>query len=132
MEWDDLKEGMIIKWNAYFVKDYNPIIIMIKEKLNDDRYECFSTEVLSGLNYSVFDYRILLRPANDDFCTTRMYKQLFEKNSSNIEISTSEDLHFIKDRLDQHIDSYKSLYEIQKIWAKDLLKRAEKFYHECK
>lgn len=132
MEWDDLKEGMIIKWNAYFVKDYNPIIIMIREKLNDDRYEYFSTEILSGLNYSVFDYRILLRPTNDNFCTTRMYKQLFEKNSSNIEISTTEDFRFIKDRLDQHIDSYKSLYEIQKIWAKDLLKRVEKFYHGCK
>lgn len=128
MEWNDLKEGMIIRWNAYFVKDFDPVIIILDAKINEYGKECFDTQILNGTTYGAFDYCKLLTSRRSFMGYTRMYRYNFEKNKDQITVSKSDDLRFIERRMKNHIDSYKIEYDRQKIWAEDLLRRAEKFY----
>lgn len=129
MEWNDLKPGMIIKWKPYFARDFDPIIILIEDKYIDQRYyESFNTQILSGTAYSAFEYCHLLTSLRTIMGYTRIYKYNFEKNKENIFLSTSEDKQYIDIRMQRHVNSYKIEYENQKIWAKELMKKVNKFY----
>ena len=132
MEWDDLKEGMIIRWKSYFAKDFDPITIILGTKINGYRKEHFDTQILSGTTYSAFDYSKLLTSCQSLMGYTKMYRYNFEKNKDQITISEPSDMKYIERRLKNHIASYKIEYDRQKIWAEDLVKRAEKLYHGCK
>lgn len=128
MEWDDLKEGMIIRWKPYFAKDFDPIIIILGVNLNVYGKICFDTQILSGTSYGAFDYCKLLTSCQSLMGYTKMYRYNFEKNKDQITISEPSDMKYIERRLKNHIASYKIEYDRQKGWGETLLRRAEKFY----
>lgn len=128
MEWNDLKEGMIIKWKPYFAKDYDPIIIILGTKINGYRKEHFDTQILSGTTYNAFDYSKLLISCQSPMGYIKMYRYNFEKNKDQITISEPSDMKYIERRLKNHIASYKIEYDRQKRLGEALLRTAEKFY----
>ena len=132
MEWDDLKEGMIIRWKPYFARDFDPITIILGTKINGYRKEHFDTQILSGTTYGAFDYSKLLTSCQSLMGYTKMYRYNFEKYKNEITISELSDMKYIERRLKNHIASYKIEYDRQKNWGEALLRTAEKFYHECK
>ena len=136
MEWNDLKEGMIIRWNPVFIKSLDPIIILLGAKGIQNhlsfQYECIQCQILSGTSYNYEVYQELFVSNHDHFCTATIYKSKFEKYKNDIIISTQDDIKYIENRMNLHIESYKRGYEEQKIWAKNLLKGAKKFYGKHK
>ena len=100
MEWNDLKEGMIIKWKPYFARDFDPIIIILDAKINEYGKECFDTQILNGTTYSAFDYSKLLTSCRSPMGYTKLYKYNFEKNKDQITVSKSDDLRFIERRIE--------------------------------
>lgn len=133
MEWDDLKEGMIIRWNPVFIESFDPIIILLGAKGIQNhlpyQYEGIQCQILSGTSYSYEVYQELFVSNHDYFCTVTIYRSKFEKYKNDIIVSTQDDFKYIENRMNSHIESYKRGYEEQKIWAEDLIQKAEKFYN---
>lgn len=129
MEWDDLNSGMIIRWNADFVKDFDPIIIILETRFSTYNREWFDTQILSGTSYSAFQYCALLTSCQSSMGFTKMYRYNFEKYKNQIIISEKDDIQFVQRRMERHIFSYKMEYKRQKSWAEDLIQKAEKFYN---
>ena len=132
MKWNELKPGMIIRWDIYNSTN-NPIIILIKSKFAErgDHGEGFYTEVLSGINYNVWQYSELLTSLGSTMGYTKIYKYKFERCKDKISISTIEDMPYILNRMNRHVESYEAEYKRQKEWATNLMQQAEKFYKGC-
>ena len=130
MEWNELKPGMIIRWNINNFNKYDPIIILIKSEFTErgDHGKGFYTEVLSGTSYTAWQYSELLNSLDSTMGYTKIYKYKFERCKDKISISTIEDMHYILDRLNRHVESYEDEYKRQKEWATSLIQQAEKFY----
>lgn len=91
-----------------------------------------TTQILSRTTYSNLYYNILLTPSHDAWGITRIYEPKFNEHKNNITISNLDDLIYIENRLNKHVDLYKIEYMIQKSWVEDLLKKSKEFYDNIK
>ena len=125
MEWSDLKDNIIIKWNPKWTIK-SPIIILIQKKISDDIY---SAQVLAGTCYEREYYRLLLIPMMDKYYTVQIRRFNFEKCKNDIMLSTVDDKESIIERMKDHVNSYLDLYNDEKLWADNMIEIAEKFYN---